>query len=408
MELQERVELFQELLGCCHRVYLWIYDAGLHLISTDCPQEERDVFQNLLLTSTRQDSLRQEFAEIRTPMILSNSLELMWSAVPFEEDGDLCRFYILGPVFIGDISSQHMIERLQQSMLSPDVMNRILEVIRQVPSISWSRLQEYTVMLHDCVNREKIDFSALRYLQNQPAREKEPRAPIQDVHGTYALEKEMLRMVREGDLGVDRLLSKMAVSGTIGNISNGDPLRQMKNIGIVCTTLFSRAAIDGGMSAELSLSLTDRYVQEIESSRDISEASEVIGIMQSDFVHRVHAIREGKYSVPVNLCCDYIDLHLEEKLTIADLARETHYAEYYLSKKFKKETGQSVAEYIRSKRLSRAAEMLQYTREDIQSICDRFQFGTHSYFTDCFRRQYGVTPSQYREGSQDESNQKEV
>lgn len=70
--------------------------------------------------------------------------------------------------------------------------------------------------------------------------------------------------------------------------------------------------------------------------------------------------------------------------------------DYYFSKKFKQEVGITLAEYIRSKRLERAAMLLQSTNEDVQAIAMRLQFCSQSYFTDSFRKKYGISPSKYR------------
>ena len=158
-----------------------------------------------------------------------------------------------------------------------------------------------------------------------------------------------------------------------------------------------RTAVDHPLTnTELSLTLTDHYFQSMEACNTISEITEITRIMQSDFVQRVHRCRTEKMSKPVRTCCDYISLHLEEEISLSDLAEQTGYGDYYISKKFKKETGQTPADYIRKKRLERAALLLRTTQEDIQDISDRFLFGTHSYFSDSFKKQFGVSPSEYR------------
>ena len=56
----------------------------------------------------------------------------------------------------------------------------------------------------------------------------------------------------------------------------------------------------------------------------------------------------------------------------------------------------SPADYIRDKRLERAASLLKTTDMGIQEIAAQLQFCSHSYFTDSFRRKYGVSPAKYR------------
>ena len=103
-----------------------------------------------------------------------------------------------------------------------------------------------------------------------------------------------------------------------------------------------------------------------------------------------------KLSREIESACSYIERHIEEELSLASLAAYAGYAEYYFSKKFKREVGMTLAEYLRKKRLEKAAMLLQATDLDVQKIAMRLQFCSQSYFTDSFRKQFGVSPSQYR------------
>ena len=221
--------------------------------------------------------------------------------------------------------------------------------------------------------------------------------PVTDTHGTYLAEQEMLRMVREGDLELVRHIDRMAVTGTMGQLAQtGDALRQMKNAVQVSVTLFSRAAIEGGLSPETAYTLCDRYFQNVEAAKSLSELTGVATTMHRDFVERVHAVRTQKLSREIEAACSYIERHLEEELSIASLASYAGYMEYYFSKKFKRELGLTPAEYIRKKRLEKAALLLRSSDLDAQQIATRLQFCSQSYFTDCFRKEYGISPTKYR------------
>ena len=144
---------------------------------------------------------------------------------------------------------------------------------------------------------------------------------LPDTHGTYLAEQEMLRMVREGDLELVHHIDRLAVTGTIGQLAQaGDSLRQMKNTVLVCATLFSRTAIEGGLSPETAYTLCDRYFQNVEQAKSLSELATIAYTMQRDFVERVHAVRTQKLSKEIEAACSYIERHLEDDLSIASLA----------------------------------------------------------------------------------------
>lgn len=398
MELDERLKLFQNMVHCCHNLYLWNYDCAMHLISTNCPEPE--TIHNLFTIQYQQSSCQGELPEADTPLLLATEMGMMWFVIPQTTSGDLIRVYVLGPFFIDDISAKNIQQQLGQHGLTASLREKVFSFLMELPVISWSRAQEYAIMLYYCITEQQIDTSRLRYCKNNHIvrTAADSSETPSEVHGTYQAEQEMLRMVREGDLNLEAHLTKMSVTGSIGKLSNGDSLRQMKNAVLVCTTLFSRAAIDGGLSPELSFTLTDQYFQAVEACVDMSELSEVTRKMQSDFVQRVHRCRTEKFSPPIRACHDYIRLHLDEEISMQKLAAQIGYAEHYLNKKFKKETGSSPAEFIRTQRLKQAALLLQTTNDDIQDISDRLLFGTPSYFSDSFRKMYGISPSEYRLG----------
>lgn len=348
------------------------------------------------MNRSRDDFIRQ-IAEQDTPVIYTNEMGLMWVMTPYFLDNELLRFYILGPFFVDDIPPKSLEAQLNKHNLSVPLRQEFMLFLHKLPVISLSRIFEYAIMLYFCITEKKITVSALRYHENTRKINGEfIQRESMDAHGTYKGEQEMLRMVREGDLNYQSHMNKMSITGHLGKLSNGDPLRQMKNAVLVCITLFSRAAIEGGLTPEVSYTLTDHYFQSVEACTAITDLVEIAHTMQDDFIQRVHRCRTSSLSQPVRACCEYISLHLEDRLSLSMLARQTGYTENYLSKKFKRETSLTPNEYIRRQRLEQAAFLLRTTQDDVQNISERLQFCSQSYFADHFRRYFGVTPTEYR------------
>jgi len=155
--------------------------------------------------------------------------------------------------------------------------------------------------------------------------------------------------------------------------------------------------MEGGLSPEVAYPLGDSYIQSVENCQDSGELSALASAMYHDFVYRVHHLRTNpNYSHAIQKCCDYIELSLDRKIRTADLAALVGYSEYYLTEKFKKETGQSVSSYTKFARVERAKAMLVSTDMTVQQIADRLAFSTPNYFIQCFRETTGYTPAQYR------------
>ena len=155
--------------------------------------------------------------------------------------------------------------------------------------------------------------------------------------------------------------------------------------------------MEGGLSPEIAYSLGDSYIQSVENSMDSGELNALAHTMYHDFIYRVHHLRTSPdYSHTVQKCCDYIALSLGRKIRIADLASLVGYTEYYLTEKFKKETGMSVNSYIKIARVNRAKLLLESSDLSVGEIAAELAFNTVNYFIQCFKEVTGVTPAQYR------------
>ncbi len=72
------------------------------------------------------------------------------------------------------------------------------------------------------------------------------------------------------------------------------------------------------------------------------------------------------------------------------------YTDYYLTEKFRKETGRSISTYIRDVKMARARVLLDTTDLSVAEIADRLAFNTPNYFIQSFRSVMGCTPARYR------------
>ena len=96
---------------------------------------------------------------------------------------------------------------------------------------------------------------------------------------------------------------------------------------------------------------------------------------------------------------DFVLSHLDqEKMDVGYIASEMCMSHSTLYRKIKALLGISVNEYVRRIRLRRAAELLSEGEHTIAEIADRTGFSTASYFRQCFKDAYGLTPSEYAAG----------
>ncbi len=92
---------------------------------------------------------------------------------------------------------------------------------------------------------------------------------------------------------------------------------------------------------------------------------------------------------------DYIEEHFCEALSTYDLSRMFGYSEAYFCRRFKSVTGLTPVMYIQILRLEKAQRMIRKNDLKISEISSDCGFSDISYFSRCFKKQFGITPSEY-------------
>jgi AraC family transcriptional regulator len=100
---------------------------------------------------------------------------------------------------------------------------------------------------------------------------------------------------------------------------------------------------------------------------------------------------------PTELIIWLIESRLSENPKLDDIAAETGFSRFYISRLFADETGVPFAAYVRGRRLSEAAKQLLGGAPDILSVALGAGYGSHEAFTRAFREQFGVAPEELRE-----------
>lgn len=92
----------------------------------------------------------------------------------------------------------------------------------------------------------------------------------------------------------------------------------------------------------------------------------------------------------------YIQLHLDEKLTLEKLAKVASISSFHFHRLFHALVGETVHQYVRRLRLEQAAGKLKASKESITSIALDSGFETPSSFTKAFRQVLGQSPKEFR------------
>ena len=98
----------------------------------------------------------------------------------------------------------------------------------------------------------------------------------------------------------------------------------------------------------------------------------------------------------IELVQRYIGDHLDEPLQRAVLASVAGFSIPHLHRIFIGQVGESAAAYVRRMRLQRAGRKLLFGAVDISEVALAAGYDTHAAFGRAFKRQYGLSPSEFR------------
>ena len=93
---------------------------------------------------------------------------------------------------------------------------------------------------------------------------------------------------------------------------------------------------------------------------------------------------------------DYIVAHLDQRLSLDELARLSGLPSHRLIAAFRSSFGQTPLQYIIGQRLQLACRLLESTRQDIAAIAMATGFSSHSHLSHAFKQRYGQTPQEFR------------
>ena len=214
--------------------------------------------------------------------------------------------------------------------------------------------------------------------------------------GKYAQEKMMNGMIMEGDLKRVTKYLESAEHQRVEKMSQ-DPFRRQLYTVIVGIAIAARAALDGGLGEEEAFMLSNSYVMEADGLQSAEELWELYKKAIIDFTSRVN---ENKSDVLMSekgkLSIDYILRHLHYDISLKQIADNAGLSETYFSALFKKETGETVSEFIQKSRVREAQSMIQYSEYSLLEIGQYLGFCSQSHFSKTFRKYTGMTPGQFR------------
>ena len=211
----------------------------------------------------------------------------------------------------------------------------------------------------------------------------------------YAHERMMMEAVAQGKLlDVSVINSSVYNHGTEQRLS--DRLRNRMNYLIIFNTLLRKAAEYGGVHPLHIDRLSSAFALRIERLISVESSIDLQKEMLREYCMLVRKYSLSHYSGIVGRLITLIEYDLTADLSLSSLADTLKVNPSYLSSLFRKELNCTLTDYVNRKRIERAAYLLNTTNKQIQNIASECGIPDSNYFIKIFRKQMGMTPTQYR------------
>ena len=405
--IEERLATLANYLYIGGEISLWGFGEDGELYYSTCPYE-KDMLLFFKDRGCLAYALGRKEADT-VPFIMSDKMGLLWVGEFADLSGSKMRMLVvLGPFFDRAMSVEEIDKGLRKVDAPLPTRGRFRDILQKLPVLPAGIMNQYIRMLHYGITDETIEqgkfvFQSLDPAGNPQEDSEENRERLEHHFTEYerALCREgiIAQCIREGNLNYREIVDEENKWALPLDLDLGDPVREAKDTVLLFSDLCCRSAIEGKLPVKTAKEIQRKYIRRIERCSTISELMKTNRDLLEEYVISVYEFisRDNTVSVPIRTCCDYIRSHFMEELDLKTIAKNIGYTEYYLSRKFQKEMGMKIWDYIKSVRLEYAKVWLVTTEKSIQEISEKMQFGTRNYFSRVFRDKEGMTPQEYRE-----------
>ena len=215
-------------------------------------------------------------------------------------------------------------------------------------------------------------------------------------HTSYQEELLRFHLLMQGD---DRAVEESVriIEPSLQGKLSKNPLRNLRYLFIVNTSLLTRYTIEAGVPQEQVYATSDLYIQKADvasTEEEIRRLNREIWQLCVDMVKQTK--QKSNRSKTLRQYLNYIDTHFNEKITLSSMAEHLGLNSCYLATLFKKEMGETFGSYLMGLRIRTAEALLSGTDYSYSQIAYSLAFCSQSHFIKSFKKHTGYTPLQYR------------
>ncbi len=318
---------------------------------------------------------------------------------------------LIGPYLSVQLTHQQLLKEAERYQLPPALFQQMKTYYASIPYLNdeafflaiintfaeslWGGSDAYSmvVLTQDLNNPSPISR------QDESVSPEQTLRDMQTMERRYAYENEMLQAVSQGLSHKAQLmlshLSQLSMEQRVA-----DPVRNLKNYCIIMNSLLRKAAERGGVHPLYLDKTSSEFAHRIETLSTLPALQKLMEEMMRSYCLLVKKHAFARYSAPVCKTLICIDADLSGDLTLHTLCSMQNLSSGYLSTLFKKEVGQTLTDYVNTKRIEQAVNMLRTGTLQVQTIAQYCGIPDVNYFSKVFKRYIGMSPKEFRHSMQ--------
>ncbi len=311
---------------------------------------------------------------------------------------------LAGPFLMADAEDYLSVELSAYLTGSPDSEESLRALLAEVPYVPPARVSAVSNMLFLAAGfvSSAQEVTHLRMQEASDLLQGQISAYILQIKqeervAPYPYDKEQAlleAMAQNRRKDANRLLNELL--GVILIIS-GMSFSRIKSHINELLVLMSRKAVENGADPELIQQNTHQYYREITRIQGFEELCFWLSEVVNQLMTLAFDFGDARHATTLRRAIDYIRSHLQNKLTLDDIASYACLSPAYFSKLFRAETGKTLQQYIVEERIKKSVKLM-YKRElSLLEIAGLVGIRNQSLFNRLFKRQHGIPPREYRE-----------
>jgi YesN/AraC family two-component response regulator len=311
------------------------------------------------------------------------------------------QWIIVGPYVRAPWQESNAKSVLKSCNLPMDMLSPYKSYRYRLPVVSQKRAEDVAeLLLNNTIgirlqNPIQIDLSANK-AEDLVHQFPEVYSDFSQVNRRYTLENQLKDAIREGNViqAFHILESNQDLRSGIYFLSDSTSDKIASAFAI--RVLVRQAAVEAGLTPIYVDALSQEYAQKMHQATSESQLRDLMRQYLMAFCYAINENRKNDYSPYVKRALQYIELQLNQPITVDELCKLNNITRPYFSQLFHKETGKTVKQYIMQARCNRAADLLRNSNMPIQEISRYVGYTDTNYFARIFKSVMNTTPQEYR------------